>query len=165
MIINPNIITRGIALTIKKVINPKRDPDFVIGGHDDPYMLRWYLIRTRFGSVYLHEFIHSDNDVHHDHPWSSASVALGYVKEHGGSMTEELGTIARPVLPGTMVFRRADFAHRIVVTKPGFRTLFFIGPKWREWGFHCPKGWVSWKKFVLIDKKGSNVAGGCGDMS
>jgi hypothetical protein len=21
-------------------------------------------------------------------------------------------------------------------------TLFITGPRWREWGFHCPQGWI-----------------------
>ena len=36
-----------------------RKPDFVIGGHDDPYMLRWWIIpRNRFFNIYLHKFLH-----------------------------------------------------------------------------------------------------------
>ena len=38
-------------------------PHFVIGGADDPYMLRWYLIpRNRRFNIYLHKFLRDDDD-------------------------------------------------------------------------------------------------------
>ena len=48
-----------------------RKPDFIIGGHDAPYLLRWWLIpRNRFFNVYVHQFLRSDDDrALHDHPW------------------------------------------------------------------------------------------------
>ena len=38
-------------------------PHMVIGGAEDPYLLRWYLIpRNPFVNVYLHKFLRSDDD-------------------------------------------------------------------------------------------------------
>lgn len=49
----------------------RRGPDFVIGGHERPYLLRWRLLpRNPVFNVYLHQFLRSDDDrALHDHPW------------------------------------------------------------------------------------------------
>ena len=87
--------------------NLPREPDFIIGGRDNPYLLRWYLtpwrrwhregretptpwrrIKGWFGfvlpSAYLHCFIRSDDDrALHDHPWFWCSILLrGRYVEH-----------------------------------------------------------------------------------
>jgi hypothetical protein len=163
MLIKSNRITYALSKLLKRAINSSRPPDFIIGGLDDPYMLRWYYLRTRFFSIYLHEFHRSDDDVHHDHPWRSASIALGYMDRARGFLIEEVASTQRAVIPGDIVVRSAEFAHRIVVVRPGFRTLFFMGPRYREWGFVCKKRWVHWKEFTYRDERGSNVWRGCGE--
>ena len=69
-------------------------------------------------------------------------------------------------LPGDIVHREATQAHRVVLFrddngKPQDAwTLFTTGPKIREWGFHCPKGWIHWTKFT--DSRDSGAVGkGC----
>jgi hypothetical protein len=56
----------------------RRLPDFVIGGHENPYLLRWWLIpRNPVFNVYLHKFLRDDDDrALHDHPWLWCSVLL-----------------------------------------------------------------------------------------
>src|SRR3546814_8204117 len=40
-----------------------RKPDITIGGEDNPYLRRWYIIpRNRWFNVYLHEFLRDDDD-------------------------------------------------------------------------------------------------------
>ena len=53
-------------------------PHFIIGGVDDPYLLRWFLIpRNHILNVYLHKFLRSDDDrALHDHPWWFVSIML-----------------------------------------------------------------------------------------
>jgi hypothetical protein len=139
-----------------------RSPDVVIGGDDNPYLLRWYVIpRNRFFNIYLHKFLRDDDDrAMHDHPWASCSVILkgGYIEHQPDG--------ARVRKTGRIYFRRATQAHRIELHRgywcswcrnvwhPDSRepslpawSLFITGPKIREWGFHCPKGWVHWKLF------------------
>lgn len=63
----------------------RRPPDFVIGGAERPYLLRWWLIpRNPVFNVYLHQFMRSDDDrALHDHPWANCSVLLrGAYTEH-----------------------------------------------------------------------------------
>ncbi len=65
---------------------------------------------------------------------------------------------------GDIIHRKPTDSHRLEVI-PGQRaiSLFATGPKVRDWGFHCPKGWVSWQDFTSDD--GTSVGRGCGEMS
>lgn len=142
-----------------------RPPDFVIG---DDYMLRWWVIpRNRWFNVYLHCIGRDDDDrALHDHPWWNISIILkGSYRE----ITDELRSIEGNVTyretrvrePGDIVFRRAEEAHRLEVVKGPVWSLFITGRRVREWGFHCPKGWVHWTDFTSDD--GRSVGKGCGD--
>ena len=136
-----------------------RKPDFVIGPVDDPYLLRWYLIpRNRWFNVYLHQFLHDDDDrALHDHPWVNVSVLLrGRYRE---VLAEGRVRLRRPWCP---VFRRATTAHRVELIDGPVWTLFLTGPTVREWGFHCPQGWVHWRRFVKTRDGGNERGEGCG---
>ncbi|MDZ7823006.1 MAG: hypothetical protein U5K75_02470 [Ahrensia sp.] len=62
-------------MTDRKVLST---PDLIIGGAEDPYMRRWFIIpRNRWFNIYLHEIVRSDDDrALHDHPWWSLSLVL-----------------------------------------------------------------------------------------
>ena len=131
-----------------------RQPDFVIG---EGYLNRWFIVpRNELGNVYLHEFCRSDDDrAFHDHPWDSTSLILsGRYIEH----TPE-GSFMRQA--GETHSRVATAMHRIELL-PGERaiTLFFTGPKLREWGFDCPQGWRHWRDFCA-GENGEVVGRGC----
>ena len=138
-----------------------RRPDFVIGGKDDPYLERWWVIpRNRFFNIYLHRFWHSDDDrALHDHPWTNVSILLkGSYLEHtilaGGVH------VAKRYREGNIIFRRAKSAHRIEVGKVPVWSLFITGPVVRAWGFHCPAGWRPWQIFTDARDKGQ-IGRGC----
>ena len=140
----------------------RRAPDFVIGGVEDPYIQRWWLIpRNRVLNLYLHRILRSDDDrALHDHPWANASLILqGRYVEH----TIAAGGVHRRVLreSGDVVLRSAAAAHRLEIFSGACWTLFLTGPAQRRWGFHCPKGWVWWRDFVDDADKG-RVGAGCG---
>lgn len=138
-----------------------RPPDFVIGGKDNPYMRRWWVIpRNRFFNVYLHQFLRSDDDrALHDHPWINCSyLLLGEYTEWtiaGGGVHHK-----RVAKQGSIKFRRSRFAHRIELHAGSCWSLFITGPVVREWGFHCPAGWRSWKIFTSERDKGK-IGQGC----
>lgn len=138
----------------------QREPDFVIGGD---YMRRWYIIpRNESMNLYLHETLRSDEDVMHDHPWDNTSFVLsgGYI-EH----TSLGGRVIR--MPGDVISRKATDAHRLELVG-GYPSisLFLTGPKVREWGFHCPKGWVPWQEFTGGYHDGRSEKGaGCGEYA
>lgn len=56
----------------------------------------------------------------------------------------------------------APYMHRWWMIPRNADTLFITGPRIREWGFHCPKGWVHWKKFCAVDQPGQ-IGSGCGE--
>lgn len=132
----------------------ERAPDFVIGAD---YMHRWWIIpRNEYQNVYLHKIMHSDDDrAMHDHPWDNVSFVIS------GSYVEHTpdGVFIRG--PGSVVHRKATDLHRLeVVEGEPAVTLFMTGPKVREWGFACPKGWRIWPEFVDARDSGQ-IGKGC----
>ena len=102
----------------------------------------------------------SDDDVMHDHPWDNTSLLIaGRYVEH----TPE-GSFLRE--PGAVVKRNAWSAHRLQLLDGPTVSLFFTGPKVRDWGFHCPKGWVPWQEFTGGYHDGrSDKGAGCGEYA
>ena len=133
-----------------------REPDFVIG---DNYLRRWWIVPRNDGcNVYLHEINKSDDDrALHDHPWANTSMLLfGSYVEHTPD-----GRFVRTA--DDVVAREAEAAHRLeVIPGEAAISLFITGPKVRDWGFHCPNGWVPWADFVDDRDKGQ-IGKGCGE--
>jgi hypothetical protein len=136
-----------------------RPPDFVIGDKTNPYMLRWWIIpRNKWFNIYLHKVCRDDDDrALHDHPWVSLSIVLktGYVEVTPGGR--------KSFRAGSVIYRNATYQHRLELDKGPAWTLFITGPKVRDWGFWCPKGFVHWKDFVAPHDKGQ-VGRGCGEI-
>lgn len=145
----------------------RRAPDFIVGGQDNPYLLRWFVIpRNPVFNIYVHRFLRSDDDrALHDHPWAWCSILLQ------GSYVEwrkpKLGSL---LLLNTQHFEAPSvrchgprFAHRLELM-PNIEcvTLFITGPRVRNWGFHCPQGWVPWQQFTAGDDRGA-IGAGCGE--
>ena len=149
------------------------EPHLVIGGPANPYLLRWFIIpRNRFMNVYLHKFLRSDDDrALHDHPWWFVSLILrgGYWEHRAGKPI----TTRSHRTAGSLVIRPANTVHRVELEcvgkckkcvpqcDPGVEipawTLVITGPKIRDWGFACPRGWVHWQEF--------DHNNGCGEYS
>lgn len=99
------------------------------------FMRRYKLLKTRWGNVYLHEILRSDEDnCLHDHPWSFVTLILA------GGYREQMphGTFWRR--PGALLVRPATTAHRVEVDRPAW-SLVCVSPKWRPWGFFTVHGW------------------------
>lgn len=165
-------------------IAARRAPDFLIGGAENPYLRRWWLIpRNPVFNIYLHHFCRSDDDrALHDHPWWNASLLLSgsYIEWFNappGSLhgiaeydTEGYWT-GRYFWPryrhaGDLVLRGARAAHRIELPRDESGkempvwTLFITGPRIREWGFLCPRGWRRWQDFTAPFDSGQ-IGRGC----
>ena len=70
--------------------------------------------------------------------------------------------------PGSVVFRFAKALHSLAPLGGGCWSLFITGPRFRVWGFACPKGWVPFDVFKSYDAKKSGEVvgrGGCGEWS
>jgi hypothetical protein len=144
-----------------------RKPDFVIGGDENPYLKRWFVIpRNPVCGAYLHQFLRSDDDrALHDHPYTfNCSILLqGEYVEH----TIEIGGIHRRDhrKAGDHKFRLGPAPHRIELISGECWTLFLTGPRYREWGFHCvDRGFVPWYIFTKADKPGE-IGIGCGEQT
>lgn len=161
----------------------RRYPDFVIGGPQNPYMLRWWITpwsgvhkvpreqRTRWQrifariplpAIYLHRILRSDDDrALHDHPWANVSILLrGSYVEH----TINAGGVhvRRVRRAGDIVARTAKHAHRLEIDNGPCWSLFLTSIRTREWGFHCPEfGWVHWRAFTNDADNGATVGRGC----
>lgn len=140
---------------------------FFIGGRENPYMIRWFIIpRNRWFNVYLHKFCRDDDDrALHDHPWWFVSIMLrgGYAEHHPG-----IGAMPNIRKAFSVAFRKATDQHRIQLFRDSEGrvkscwTLVITGRKQRTWGFWCPKGFVPWHEFVDHSDEG-NVGKGCGE--
>jgi len=140
-------------------MRPARPPDFVVGDPARPYLLRWFLIpRNDVFNVYYHRFLRDDDDVLHDHPWPSFSIMIS------GQLVEVTPQGAQLIGAGDCIYRGPDYAHRLqLINGAPVETLFITGPKLREWGFHCPGGFVHWRDFVAENPGESGR--GCGEMA
>ena len=152
-----------ILFRISARIAARRDPDFIIGTLDNPYLLRWFVIpRNSIFNIYLHNFRRSDDDrALHDHPWLNLSILLdGEYIEH----TIAPGGINRRIryAAGNLKFRGARSAHRVELNTGSCWTLFITGPRLRDWGFHCPNGWKPWQEFTKAGSPGE-IGPGCDD--
>ncbi|QXN74972.1 hypothetical protein SEA_POSH_64 [Gordonia phage Posh] len=157
-------------------------PHQVIGGADDPYLRRWYLIpRNPLINVYLHQFLRSDDDrALHDHPWWFVSLILrGEYEEITGRYSEHAELRRR----GSIAFRPAKWRHRVQLTRrpvPGRSiiewpelpcwTLIITGRRTRSWGFWCPN-WVRSKSGYGWKREGERFIhwrdfgdAGCGEV-
>lgn len=161
-----------LANIIWRMVPPKRQPDFLIGPDPkDPYMRRWWIIpRNKIFNIYLHHMRHDDDDrAPHDHPWWSLSLCLdGYIQEMEllPKIFEESEQRFRQnhIRKGDWKWRGKEYAHFLKLPEGDAWTLFITGPKICKWGFHCPKGWLPWDKFVDPTDPGK-PGRGCGELS
>lgn len=137
-----------------------REPDFIIGGKDNPYLRRWFVVpRNLHMNIYLHHFLRSDDDrALHSHPWlwNESLLLEGSYIEHLPGPYEVLRT------EGESVRRSGEAWHRVELINGPVWTLFLTGPVVREWGFLCPQGFVHWRDFTAPDDKGA-IGKGCGE--
>jgi len=146
-------------------VHAMQEPDFIVGPKADPYLRRWHITPRGDGpSCYLHQFLRSDDDrALHDHPYASVSIILqrGYL-EHLPGLDAPIRRVA-----GDVVSRDAETPHRVELEANPLGgaplpcwTLFLTGPRVRDWGFHCPRGWVPWRDFVDARDAGA-IGRGC----
>jgi hypothetical protein len=143
-----------------------RTPDLIIGTRERPQTFRWNLFKWRVAEpsigpapwhvprdgclqLALHKWVRSDDDrALHDHSsWNVSLLLWGTYLE----VFEDRIVRRRPLVP---YFRRAGTPHRVLlIADPSGRThpvwtLWLRGPPWRDWGFHCPKGWRHWRDYI-----------------
>lgn len=121
---------------------------------DSDYLTRLHVIQTPWGSICLHWIQRADAERHlHDHPvyfvalilygWYTEERKTTYITQHSVWFRE--GIFTRRWF--NFIAASAADTHRIIACHPHTLTLCFMGPNRREWGFHTPEGWVSWKDY------------------
>lgn len=123
-----------------RVIPDRLDPS-------KPYLTRWYLVggrKHKWFTLCLHEFHASDPTDLHDHPFSYITWILtgGYWEETPGGMFFRK--------PGHFRFRSSRSQHRIQLdpSKSAVYTLFFMGPRTRNWGFMHQRQWTDHNTYL-----------------
>lgn len=129
--------------------NPfKREPDFYVGGKQNPYMMRWWIIpRNRYFNIYLHKFLRDDEDrACHSHPWKSLSIILKgnyiehrpvkFVNRRTGKI--EIVDYERQVFKRWAIIpRAANYFHRIELFKEYYDKIAADTAKYYE--ENCPE--------------------------
>lgn len=105
------------------------------------YLRRHVAVRRGDCNVYLHEFVGSDPQDLHDHPWAFLSMVLA------GGYTEHTDRGAQRYEPGDVLFRKAADRHRIEVTAPA-TSLVITGAFERPWGFWRAGAFVPWREYT-----------------
>ncbi len=141
-------------------------PRIPIGPVDDPTYWRWFVIpRNRFLNIYLHNFLHDDEQHLHDHRAMNISILLqGFYNVERFLWTPEVGQplpktdiIHRP--NHSWIFRLPSWPHRVMLLRYNGKpvpswSLFIKFPDVREWGFWCPGNvatgcrWLPWQQYV-----------------
>ena len=151
----------------------QRTPYFDLIHDGQLYMERWWLRmppghgehsstydKTKSGiGIRIHHTVRSDRgrDLH-CHPWWNISIVLA-----GGYWEIVPISQQQPAIldahcfrriwrgPGSIVFRRANHRHRLLIPNGDSAwSLFIMGPWIRDWGFWTRDGWVYWRKYIGI---------------
>lgn len=109
-------------------------------------------------NVYLHRFYSSDEGDLHDHPWHNASLVLTGAYFEQTPLPPEWEDIIHSSYSmrraGDVIFRKATDRHKIelINDKPVW-TLFFMGRRFREWGFYKDGKWIEWRTYLRKAQK------------
>jgi len=123
------------------------------GGSEELYLFRVKLTpRTRWGQLYFHVFHRGDVDrAVHDHPWPWITFPFTsyweLVRHPAGRKSLHFVTRFR------LHRRPATYTHRVLDDREGRKmfTLFWHGPKEREWGFWEGRTWTHWKEYLGVN--------------
>lgn len=132
----------------------------VIGPSDNPMLVRWRIIQTPLGGLYLHLIYREDLDRYpHDHPWTFWSWVIrgSYTEEYyaDSRLTKYNDLLKTREIRSRWSLRRFPkcAAHRIITVMPYTTSLVLVGRKTRTWGFYTPTGtFVDWRDYHLIAK-------------
>ena len=114
-------------------------------GEIGPYLKRHFIFRSKYLTIFLHQFWASDPDDVHCHPWNNVKIRLsGDYKEYGMDGNHEV------LKPGSVTYRRAEDFHRIEVEEgqagKGW-SLFIHFKRRRDWGFIFNGKWMEASKY------------------
>lgn len=114
----------------------------------EDYLHRYYLFlkdRKKFPiNFVLHNIVRSDDPIMHDHPWPFMTIILaGGYWEHTPLWNEDrtrFEDIRTWKGPGSVIIHKAEDLHWLELdNEQPAKTLFFMGPQEKAWGFIADK--------------------------
>lgn len=148
----------------------KRGRIFNITGtdKDDVYMIRYILFKSNWFCVYIHRFLRSDKDEHHDHPWDFFTYIISGAYEEEVLDPNTGKTTHNYRKQNSWAFRRHKDIHKVLLRrswkphdcKEAPLTICFMGPRRQEWGFFVPHIYgygtppykkILWREFLGIE--------------
>jgi hypothetical protein len=124
---------------------------------------RWRLLSTPWFNIYIHNILHSDEDLHpHDHPWAFISLILwgSYLEEWRGAyedwMYRRYGKLRQDVRSiGSLITHRAKDFHKLTLRTPSVWSLVFtFGKRRPSWGYQTPQGWIDFQAYRELKNEG-----------
>ena len=111
---------------------------------------RWEILKTRWGSIWLHAIYKADQDKHlHNHPWDFTSVVLK------GSYYEQTSLGNKKQYPGKINIRNGEEHHKILeLLSPVVYTLFFVSAPKRLWGYKVEGKFIDHETYRELKNKG-----------
>lgn len=159
---------RWLATVLMKRCERKKSVFYIRGteADSDAYMIRYIVFKSDWMCLYIHRFLRSDRDVHHDHPWNFLTYIIS------GSYEEEMlnpktgVTIKTTRKQGSVARRKFSDAHKVLLRrswvphdcKDAPLTICLMGPRRQDWGFWVDNpGYlvpahkkVPWREFLGI---------------
>ena len=138
---------------------PKYDIVKNINGKEEVYLRRYFIFRSKYFNIYLHNIRFPDDDEFpHTHPWNFFSLMLNggylenvyYPEPIDGKVSVEKTNIRKGI---SLEYREAACVHKIIKVLPSTWTLVCTGKVQKDWGFLTNDGWVYWRKFLNIWEK------------
>ena len=116
----------------------------------DVHFKRWQILKTPFGSIWLHAIHKADTDKHlHNHPWDFISVVLR------GSYYEQTPLGNKRQHPGKINIRSGEGYHKILeVESEVVYTLFFATKPKRQWGYRVAGKFIDHLTYRDMKNKG-----------
>lgn len=148
---------------VEKLLNRFFNCKVIVNCDHDPYLHRWFVIRTERFGLFIHKFVRSDEDrALHDHPWPFIVIPIwrGYV-EHSEEKCDCFNCVNHPTMRPHYVpvkrrvrpiistrYRPATYRHRVELIggKPSW-SIFIRFKRIREWGFWPKEGFILWNKW------------------
>lgn len=154
-------------MKIENILSRLFDLKAIVNCEHDTYLMRWYVIRTKWFGLFIHKFLRSDEDrALHDHPWNFIVIPIwrGYIEyserissfydlELGHRLTSRT-PIKRRVYPIiSSRYRNRNFRHRVelINNKPAWSIFIRFEGK-RVWGFWLNNKFISSAKWCKDNK-------------
>ncbi len=164
-----NRILQKLVLKLEQRCIRRGDKVHITGtaGPDDVYLIRYFLLQTKWLSIYIHRFLRSDRDDPHDHPFAFFGYCVkgGYTEVR---YTYDCKSFAKHVgyrEQGSLAFRKGSDIHAVMLDQEyayedrydAPLTVIFRGPYYRPWGFwkdiQVAPEWVIWYKYLNVENK------------